>query len=664
MIDGNNKDYGLDPASVRSQAKGRAAGGSGRRANAARLFGYDFFISFALGPAPRGTLSYSSDLARRLRERDFTVFFSEDEAPPGSALEASLLTALTKARILIVIVNHATLLEPRWVRKEVEEFRRRRPGRPIVPVSVGNALRDSVVLSVSQGWLPHSDAIWVDESEDAVAKGLVSEHVIDRLVMTPTSARANVRWRWVLRLVVAALASLTFGLGVAAWLANRNRIRADESAERAIAARRVAESRALGNAARLILATPRADWENEETGQCLAELAATLAVHGNRSAVTSESDAALRTAIQRLGAEDRAISIKLKTHALVSWGYASSGLIYTARTSEDHVVIERVDPATRRVEFLRSFSARDFNAKPIGLLFSRDAAWAGIMLVDGENTRKLSLIPTTASNPRPVDLGDAMAFASFSNSNEVVTLPQAFELRFWRLTSTDAAREAVALPGRPLGGLAVNSDGTLVAVGLQESSEKQLESVDRVLLLDTATRKRLLPTKFIQGSTVSALDFSPDRRWLAAGDLGSKITIWDVANGEAVASFALDDQVVSVMFSSNSRYLATAEQRGRVHIWDLESNRAVTQIESGMLMPTVAWASEQYLLVGGGSVSGSGRPGVYVALSNELEAVACQSMTSNPHPLDLRGRMPEGEAGIICAGKPVRPARCRHAHFY
>ena len=46
---------------------------------AARLFGYDVFISFALGPSPRGSLSYASDLARRLRERDFTVFFSEDD---------------------------------------------------------------------------------------------------------------------------------------------------------------------------------------------------------------------------------------------------------------------------------------------------------------------------------------------------------------------------------------------------------------------------------------------------------------------------------------------------------------------------------------------------------------------------------------------------------
>lgn len=57
-----------------------------KRNFASRLFGYDVFLSFALGPPPRGTLSYASDLARRLQEHDFTVFFSEQEMPPGEQL--------------------------------------------------------------------------------------------------------------------------------------------------------------------------------------------------------------------------------------------------------------------------------------------------------------------------------------------------------------------------------------------------------------------------------------------------------------------------------------------------------------------------------------------------------------------------------------------------
>src|SRR5436189_5952217 len=109
---------------------------------AARAFGYDIFISFALGPAPRGTQSYASDLARRLRERDIAVFFSEEQALAGQPLTESLRKGLHQAKILVVIANRGTLQEPRWVRTEVEEFRRAHPDRPVIAVNVDGALTD------------------------------------------------------------------------------------------------------------------------------------------------------------------------------------------------------------------------------------------------------------------------------------------------------------------------------------------------------------------------------------------------------------------------------------------------------------------------------------------------------------------------------------------
>jgi len=113
-----------------------------KRSFATRLFGYDLFVSFALGPPPRGTQSYASDLARRLRDCDFTVFFSEDEAPPGEQLDGTLAAALQRSKCMVVVANRATLREPRWVRKEVEEYRRQCPGRPVIVVNVANALQD------------------------------------------------------------------------------------------------------------------------------------------------------------------------------------------------------------------------------------------------------------------------------------------------------------------------------------------------------------------------------------------------------------------------------------------------------------------------------------------------------------------------------------------
>ncbi|MCK6386874.1 MAG: toll/interleukin-1 receptor domain-containing protein, partial [Zoogloea sp.] len=116
-----------------------------RRSFASTLFGYDIFISFALGFSGRGTQSYASDLARQLRERDFSVFYSEDEAAPGEDLDDTLLRALLRSSILVVIANRGTLEAPRWVRTEVEAFRKHHPGRPIIPISIGGALQDAAL---------------------------------------------------------------------------------------------------------------------------------------------------------------------------------------------------------------------------------------------------------------------------------------------------------------------------------------------------------------------------------------------------------------------------------------------------------------------------------------------------------------------------------------
>src|SRR5262245_32208763 len=192
-----------------SAEPGPARSAPPRRSNAARLFGYDMFISFALGPPPRGTQSYASDLARRLRERDFTVFFSEDEAPPGEPLTPSLRSALHSSRVLVVVANRGTLAEPRWVRTEVEEFRTNHPGRPVIPISVGGALQDPSLATHTQTWLSYKDKIWLDESERAVENGMASDALVERLALAPTRVRSNVRWRWVVRSVITGLVVLT-----------------------------------------------------------------------------------------------------------------------------------------------------------------------------------------------------------------------------------------------------------------------------------------------------------------------------------------------------------------------------------------------------------------------------------------------------------------------
>lgn len=174
----------------------------------AKYFGYDIFISFSLGPAPRGCRAYASDLARRLREHGFTVFFSEDEAPVGSELDITLRRALQRSRMLVVVANHGTLADPRWVRTEVEQYLRTHKQAAVVPINVDGALQDPALTDSIHEWLPFSGRIWVDENAEACESGRVSDVVVERLVTAPYAVRSVVRLRSTIGLALAGFALL------------------------------------------------------------------------------------------------------------------------------------------------------------------------------------------------------------------------------------------------------------------------------------------------------------------------------------------------------------------------------------------------------------------------------------------------------------------------
>ena len=255
-----------------------------KRSFASRLFGYDVFLSFALGPAPRGSHSYASDLARRLEQRDFTVFFSEEEMPPGEQLDGGLRKALLRSRALVVISNRGTLQDPRWVRKEVEEFRRGRPGRPVIPVNIGGALQDPSLADAAQTWLDFVGRVWVDDTDEAVAQGIASQEVVDRLAVVPRSARANTKWRWIVRGSVAALCALALGLAISTKAALDNARRARAELRDAVASRLVIQGQQMLNGSRAggdlrgilqVLAANRISTTQEAAGALLDTLVAT-----------------------------------------------------------------------------------------------------------------------------------------------------------------------------------------------------------------------------------------------------------------------------------------------------------------------------------------------------------------------------------------------------
>ncbi len=178
------------------------------------------------------------------------MFFSEDEAPPGAQLDGTLRRALLRSRTLVVIANRGTLQDPRWVRKEVEEFRAHRSHRPVIPINVGGALQDPRLTATTQDWLGYQDKIWLDEFEDASVTGIASDDVVTRLAMAPARVKANTRWRWTVGAVLVALLISTLGALTAAWEAN-------QQLHQARARQLAAESKSAPEFRRRPRATPR-----------------------------------------------------------------------------------------------------------------------------------------------------------------------------------------------------------------------------------------------------------------------------------------------------------------------------------------------------------------------------------------------------------------------
>lgn len=279
------------------------------RSFAALLFGYDVFVSFALSGEERGSRAYASDLARRLRELDFTVFFSEDEAPVGGRLDATLMQGLRRARALVVVANLGTLRDPRWVRTEVEEFRRLHPGRPVVPISIGGALSEAARLRLEIGWLDHADRIWIDETADAATTGTASDAVLQRLATAPRAARSSVRLR---ALVGATLVFLTAVAAVAVWQA----VLAMRNEAQAVANRTEADRNAAQAAANAASAATEAGRARKAEAEAVVE----------RDRAASEAEAARRAEAQARAELAKAVALRLgaDARALLAQGQADT----------------------------------------------------------------------------------------------------------------------------------------------------------------------------------------------------------------------------------------------------------------------------------------------------------------------------------------------------
>ena len=153
---------------------------------------------------------------------------------------------------------------------------------------------------------------------------------------------------------------------------------------------------------------------------------------------------------------------------------------------------------------------------------------------------------------------------------------------FIRLTDVKTGRELATL--QYVSGadkLTFSPDGKTVAfTGLGEIRLWNTETGDEqaIPLADLRADIHNIPI-------VSALEFSPDGRWLVSGTEGGKIQMWDVATGEALVAFeeptVLEDTggISALEFSPDGTLLASGGHN-QIRLWEVDTGNTLLSVST------------------------------------------------------------------------------------
>lgn len=564
---------------------------------ASRLFGYDVFISFALGGPPRGSQSYASDLARRLREGDLSVFFSEDEAPPGEPLSDTLKRALLRSNLLVVIVNRGTLEVPNWVRTEVETFRSNCPGRPVIPICLDGSFRDPSLSDSAQGWLHHEGNIWLDEQADVATRGLATDGVVARLLTAPRRLRANTLWRALVRAIVLGLAALT---ALAAWqavVATRERDRAtalsDEALSRQLAAQSAASQvrdpvRALLLAAQSQAIVRTTASEGALLGAITALPLASLQQHtaafqalalrpNSHSLVLSDVRGAVlqgevgKSALDTVVPPVAGLNLYGTVHALAfapdgqTWAHSGSSREITVHTGESKHPLPDGDKIGETTSMF-----------VLGLAFSPD----GAALVSA----------STSGSLRLHDLANGSSRLLYKSALDLASVAFSPDGRWVAAGGDRGLLQAVAVaPGAAAPKLEASLNGTVTALAFDAAGQRLFAAsrAGRIEVFDAGDGRRIADQEAPDQGALETMAVTPDGRFIVTGHGNGAVQLWTWREGSAGWQRLLlvrhAAPVRGLAFAADGRTLVTAGADGRLFV-TLPVDRGRWQRQAGPVL--------------------------------------------------------------------------------
>ena len=232
------------------------------------ILGYDIFISYRRTDGS----AYAEKLWRDLKSAGLTPFLDRDETPGGAHLTPTLVRALRKSRMLVVLLT-PDVLDSEWVQQEVETFARFK-GRAIVPINIDNYIGRHNLEGTRLAQL--KEYSWIEETRGGLETGVPSQDVLTEIAKGFRKVRVRSISRVITSTVMVALAAAA----VTTFIQMR---RAQREARVALAAQTAAQAELI---------------QTQDHAQI--DLAASLAFDSLQRSPSLQAERAMRAALESL----------------------------------------------------------------------------------------------------------------------------------------------------------------------------------------------------------------------------------------------------------------------------------------------------------------------------------------------------------------------------
>ena len=550
------------------------------------------------------------------RLRALRVFRDKASLSASDTLRGSLEDALADSDFLILLASPGAA-QSLWVGREVDWWcSHRQRAHFLIALTAGEIVWDSArgdfdwqrttaLPPILRGRFPdeplHIDLRWAQHSgdlslrdlrfQDCVADLAAPLHGRPKDALIGDDIRQHKRFVRFRRAVFGAIGALVAGVGVAAYVAEQQRLNALQQRSVALARQLVAAQARL-----------RASHAGDAVS---AELAAALAVESLRRLPNADAASAAVTLLRELptariphdgevntiafspdgtllasGSDDRSARV-IDLAGTVVRRVEETGAVNSVAISPDDALLLTggADGQTRLIRIATGADAvlpvRDAAAvtavafSPDGMLLA-SAAWDGTVHLRSTATGLDAIPPLRTA-------GKACCVAFNASGTRLATGNAAGT----RVIDTATGRDAVP-PIAQAGAvttLAFSPNGGRLAIG----------SADRTARMVSMETGADVVAPVVHGGTVRRVAFSPDGRWWATASLDRRVRLFNAQTGGQVAAVVHDLGVRSIDFSADSKLLATGSLDGTARLIDIRTGREVARIAHGGVVMKVAF---------------------------------------------------------------------------